>query len=145
MEEAFEELSHFDPEAGASSRRQRVLAKIAVDAFQLRLVDLAAVLAVVDSVLAAPEGRDVVVVLYAGGAHAACVESFWRSRGFTGEGLPRQGLVPRSKALNRISLRSEKTIGRMMSQEDSHFQRISMILINYLRNLHPKKKHLWKK
>ncbi|CAJ1371245.1 unnamed protein product [Effrenium voratum] len=93
LPDAFEELASFDPLSGPSSRRQRVLAKIIIDSFQLRLVDLAAVLSMADSVLSANKGDEMVVVLYAGGAHAKCVENFWRSQGFSPDGLPKQGLV----------------------------------------------------
>ncbi|CAE7941977.1 unnamed protein product, partial [Symbiodinium sp. KB8] len=92
MEEAFRELAEFEPQSG-SSRRQRVLAKIVIDAFQLRLVDLAAILRVADCVLSAREDEEVVVVLYAGGAHAHCVEEFWRAQSFTSDDLPKRGLV----------------------------------------------------
>ncbi|CAE7580554.1 unnamed protein product [Symbiodinium natans] len=91
MEEAFRELAEFEPKSG-SSRRQRVLAKILIDVFQLRLVDLAAILRVADCVLSAGEDEEVVVVLYAGGAHAHCVEEFWRAQGFTSDDLPKRGL-----------------------------------------------------
>ncbi|CAE7040516.1 unnamed protein product [Symbiodinium sp. CCMP2592] len=90
MEEAFRELAEFEPQSG-SSRRQRVLAKIVIDAFQLRLVDLAAILRVADCVLSAKEDEEVVVVLYAGGAHAHCVEEFWRAQSFTSDDLPKRG------------------------------------------------------
>ncbi|CAK9069719.1 unnamed protein product [Durusdinium trenchii] len=69
VQEAFEELATFDPKSGPSSRRQRVLAKMIIDSFQLRSVDLAAVLTMADCILEAPEGEEVVVVLYAGGVY----------------------------------------------------------------------------
>eukprot|EP00913_Durusdinium_trenchii_P018126 g17031.t1 len=42
-------------QSGPSSRRQRVLAKMIIDSFQLRSVDLAAVLTMADCILEAPE------------------------------------------------------------------------------------------
>eukprot|EP00434_Breviolum_minutum_P008953 symbB.v1.2.007888.t1/scaffold489.1/size197246/6 len=94
LEMAFEELSAFDPASKtAANRRQRVLAKIIIDSFQLRSVDLAAVLTMAECMLEAQEGEEVVVVLYAGGTHSHCVEKFWRSQGFTSDGLPKRGLV----------------------------------------------------
>ncbi|CAE7258529.1 unnamed protein product, partial [Symbiodinium pilosum] len=75
------------------SLHELVLAKILIDAFQLRLVDLAAILRVADCVLSAREDEEVVVVLYAGGAHAHCVEEFWRAQSFTSDDLPKRGLV----------------------------------------------------
>ncbi|CAL1128114.1 unnamed protein product [Cladocopium goreaui] len=93
LQEAFEELAAFHPSTQAASRRQRVLAKIIIDSFQLRLVDLAAVLTMAECMLEAKEGEEVVVVLYAGGAHTQCVERFWRSQGFSSDGLPKRGLV----------------------------------------------------
>ncbi|CAE8704336.1 unnamed protein product, partial [Polarella glacialis] len=94
FEEAFAELYKFKPSEGKpSSRKQRVLAKIMVDCFQLRMVDLAAVLVVGDCVTAAPPGSEVVVVMYAGGDHSKTVAEFFRARGFDSEGLVRNGLV----------------------------------------------------
>merc|ERR1712190_379015 len=54
FEAAFEELSKFDPRARITTRRERALAKILVDGFQLRLVDLAAVLQIVEIVAKSP-------------------------------------------------------------------------------------------
>ena len=90
---AFAEFSLLDPAARTTTRRERVLAKILVDIFQLRLVDVAAALAVADAVVGAPPGGRVVVVLYAGGDHARCVADFWREQGLTSRGLPRGGFV----------------------------------------------------
>jgi len=86
LDEAFRELAAFDPGARASTKRERVLAKIVVDGFQLRLVDVAAVLSVADAVLSAPEGARVAVVLYAGEDHTKSVAEFWRGQGFSSVG-----------------------------------------------------------
>lgn len=88
------EIVSFDPDAGKpTTKRQRVLAKIIIDVFQLRMVDLAAILLVSDRVLQARIGTEVVVILYAGSDHASAVESFFRERGFRGDHLPRAGRV----------------------------------------------------
>lgn len=95
---AFCELAAFDAATGQpATRRQRVLAKILVDIFQLRLVDLAAILRVADAVVAAPEGQRVVVILYAGADHASSVVEFWRARGFSHWGLPAGGMVGKER------------------------------------------------
>jgi len=93
IEDAFKELAAFKPEARASSRRERVLAKFLVDGFQLRLVDLAAILRVASVVAASPPESRVVVVFYAGVDHAKSLNEFWRSQGFGHKGLPQEGLV----------------------------------------------------
>lgn len=90
---AFQELSKLNAAQRVSTARERVLAKILVDAFQLRLVDLAATLCVADAVMAAPSGTRVVVVMYAGADHTKCVADFWRARGFSHKGLPQKGYV----------------------------------------------------
>jgi len=77
----------------SSTKRERVLAKMLVDIYQLRLVDLAMILSVADCALAVETGQRVVVVLYAGGDHTKSLTEFWRSRGFGNTGLPNQGLV----------------------------------------------------
>eukprot|EP00971_Amphidinium_carterae_P299118 5942548-Amphidinium_carterae.1 len=64
-----------------------------VDFFQLRLVDVAAILKVAELVLQEPEGAQIVVVLYAGTDHTRNVEKFWRMQGFTADGLPEAGWV----------------------------------------------------
>lgn len=93
-EAAFEELRSFDPVSGAlATRRQRVLSKILVDAWQLTSVDLAAALKVVQAALAAPEGGRAVVIFYAGEAHTRSAVNFWRTQGFGHVGLPQRGLV----------------------------------------------------
>ncbi|OLQ10319.1 hypothetical protein AK812_SmicGene5993 [Symbiodinium microadriaticum] len=94
FEDAMAEIVSFDPDAGKpTTKRQRVLAKIIIDVFQLRMVDLAAILLVSDRVLQARIGTEVVVILYAGSDHASAVESFFRERGFRGDHLPRAGRV----------------------------------------------------
>mmetsp|Transcript_49736 Transcript_49736/g.155649 ORF Transcript_49736/g.155649 Transcript_49736/m.155649 type:complete len:697 (+) Transcript_49736:72-2162(+) len=91
VEEAFQELSRFDPTTRVSTGRERVLAKIILDCIQLRMVDLAAILRVTDAVLAAEPGSNVVVIVYAGVDHTKSVADFLRARGFGHAGLPQQG------------------------------------------------------
>jgi len=90
---AFAELLRSDLGARVSTRRERVLAKILVDAFMLRLVDLAAVLKMADAILNAPAGKPVVLVAFLGGDHANLVADFWLSQGFSSKGLPAKGIV----------------------------------------------------
>jgi len=95
---AFAELKSFGDALAkgstrSSTKRECVLAKMLVDIYQLRLVDLAMILSVADCALAAETGQRVVVVLYAGGDHTKSVTTFWRSMGFGNTGLPNQGLV----------------------------------------------------
>ncbi|CAK0882175.1 unnamed protein product [Prorocentrum cordatum] len=92
-ESAFQELRAFDFRSRSSTRRERVLAKILVDAFQLRLVDAAAILTIGNIVAQSEEGARVVVVLYAGAAHSRCVVEFFRSQGLGHQGLPKKGYV----------------------------------------------------
>lgn len=93
FEAAFAEIAAFDYDARVSTRRERALAKILVDAFQIRLVDLAAILSVADAVATSPSGARVVVVLYAGADHTKNVEEFWRGQGFGDAGLQQGGRV----------------------------------------------------
>jgi hypothetical protein len=94
VEEAFKEISKFDIAAGrASTKKQRLLAKILVDAFQLRLVDLASILKAAHIATMAPEGSKVVIVVYAGSDHTKNVISFWEKFGFTSAGLSGKGNV----------------------------------------------------
>lgn len=94
FDEAMREILAFDPIDGkATTRRQRVLAKIIIDVFQLRMVDLASVLIVLDRALAYPKGSEVVIIMYAGSDHSHTVEKFYRDLGFSAKSLPRQGLV----------------------------------------------------
>jgi len=96
LDEAFRELAAFDPASRVSTYRERVLAKIIVDAFQVRLVDLAMIFAVAEAVLDAPPSLPVVVVLYAGEDHTKSVAEFWRAHGLSSEGLPKGGRVGKS-------------------------------------------------
>mmetsp|Transcript_100696 Transcript_100696/g.323321 ORF Transcript_100696/g.323321 Transcript_100696/m.323321 type:complete len:731 (+) Transcript_100696:3-2195(+) len=91
--EAFNEFSKFDPAKRTSTMRERVLAKIIVDAFQLRLVDISMVFAIADAVLASPSDKPVVILLYAGEDHTKSVADFWRKRGFASSGLPGKGQI----------------------------------------------------
>jgi len=93
VEDAFKELAKFDPSKRSSSKRERVLAKIMVDIYQLRLVDLAAVLRVADVIASAPQDKPLVVILYTGSDHTKCVVEFWRSQGFSPKGLAQKGYV----------------------------------------------------
>lgn len=90
IERAFEE---FKAESGKSSNRQQVLSKILVDAFQLRSVDLAMVLKSAEVAVRAPRGARVVIVHYAGLDHTRSAVKFWRSQGFSHEGLRNRGVV----------------------------------------------------
>jgi len=88
ISEAFKELSAFDPEKGqASSRRLRVLAKIIIDVFQVRLVDLAMILSVASIIGAAEPNEKVSVVIYAGADHTRSVEEFFCQQGFKEVGM----------------------------------------------------------
>jgi hypothetical protein len=82
FEAAFAEVIRSRPSTQASSSREQVLAKILVDAFQLRLVDLSMILKTANIVMATPKGGRVVVVQYAGADHIRSVVKFWRSQGF---------------------------------------------------------------
>jgi len=93
FEAAFAELLSFDPETRVTTRRERVLAKILVDAFQLKLVDLASILKMASVVMQAPENSQVVIVYFAGADHVTPVVEFWRSQGFSAKGLPKKGVV----------------------------------------------------
>jgi len=93
LDDAFKELASFDPESRISTPRERVLAKIIVDVFQLRAFDLAISLAVMESAIDAPPGEPVVVILYAGEDHTRSASEFWRAQGFHSEGLPNDGVV----------------------------------------------------
>lgn len=90
---AFEELRAIDLSSRVTNRRERALAKILVDGFQLRLVDVAAILRMALAVAKAPPGENVVVVLFAGLDHSNLVADFWRSHGFGAKGLPKKGVV----------------------------------------------------
>lgn len=91
FDEAMQEILSYGPSSGPTTRRQRVLAKIIVDVFQLRMVDLASILIVMDRVLAFPEGSEVVIIMYTGGGYARTVQHFYQYLGFTGRHLPQQG------------------------------------------------------
>lgn len=92
-EAAFEELARFDPEKRVTTRRERVLSKILVDAFQLHLVDLASILKMTEVAMRAPGDKPLVIVYFAGGNHTDNVAKFWRSQGFSPKGLPKKGVV----------------------------------------------------
>lgn len=91
-EAAFSELSLFDATAPAT-KRQRVLAKVIVDIFQLRMVDLASILRIADIATSAPAGSRIVIVYYAGVDHVRSITEFWTSQGFSHKGLEDEGLV----------------------------------------------------
>lgn len=86
FKQAFSELLGLDSKAGCATRRQRVLSKILVDAFQLRLVDLAAILKVASITASAASDERLVFVLYAGADHTANIVKFWTSHGFSFHG-----------------------------------------------------------
>jgi hypothetical protein len=98
IEAAFAEIAQFDTEAGrASTRRQRVLAKFVIDAFQLRLVDLSAILKMAHIATTTPEGGKCVIVFYAGSDHTKNVRTFFEEHGFSSAGLPAKGVVGKGK------------------------------------------------
>lgn len=93
VQEAFEELMHFDPERSQrSSRRERVMAKILVDVYMLCIVDVALALATAEAMLRSQHGRAVIVV-YAGADHIRKQVKFWESQGFSSKQLPGDGIV----------------------------------------------------
>lgn len=94
LDQALAELRHFNSEDNEpTTRKQRVLAKIIVDVFQLRLVDIAAILRVATIVAKAPVGSRQVVVFYGGSDHTSSLMTFFKAQGFSAKGLPRDGLV----------------------------------------------------
>jgi len=93
FDEAMREILSYREGKATSTRRQRVLAKIIIDVFQLRMVDLASILIVMDRALAFPEGSEVVIIMYAGGDHTQTIEKFYRDVGFSSHALPRNGRV----------------------------------------------------
>jgi len=98
IEAAFAEIGQFDIQAGcASTRRQRVLAKFAIDAFQLRLVDLSAILKMAHIATSTPEGGQCAIVFYAGSDHTKNVKKFFEENGFSHAGLPAKGVVGKEK------------------------------------------------
>jgi hypothetical protein len=93
LDAGFEELKAWDPEKRTTSNRERMIAQLFIDAYQLRLVDLSAILKMAAATLSAPKGKPVVIILYAGEDHTRNVSEFWLSHGFTHRGLPNKGYV----------------------------------------------------
>jgi hypothetical protein len=94
MDAAFEKLRELDlQKSKATTRHQRVLAKILIDAFQLRLVDLASILKMAQIVLNTPPKAHVVVVFYAGSDHTTNVTRFWQEFGFSSKRLAGRSVV----------------------------------------------------
>lgn len=94
LTQALAELRQFNSaDLAATSKRQRVLAKIIVDAFHLRLVDVAAILKVAAIAASAPVGSRLVIVFYGGSDHTKSLSTFFKSQGFSSEGLPSGGMV----------------------------------------------------
>jgi hypothetical protein len=93
LDAGFEELNAWDPEKRVTNCRERMLAQIFIDSYQLRLVDLSAVLKMAALTVSAPKGKPVVIILYAGEDHTNNVSEFWRSHGFGHKGLPNKGYV----------------------------------------------------
>eukprot|EP00439_Symbiodinium_sp_Y106_P082559 s117_g22.t1 len=91
--DAFAELKRFDPDERISTRRERVLAKILIDAFLLCIVDVAAVLRTAEAILKAPEESQLILVLYAGGTHIQHQVKFWQAQGFSSKALPNKGVL----------------------------------------------------
>ncbi|CAJ1418079.1 unnamed protein product [Effrenium voratum] len=92
FEDAMQEILRFDPEKGPSTRRQRVLAKIIIDIFQLRATDLSLILSVAERAAAA-DSHEVVLIAYTGSDHSLSVEHFYRLQGFTSRVFPNDGLL----------------------------------------------------
>jgi len=94
LEKSLQELASLNTgEVITSSKRQRVLAKIIVDAFQLRLVDVATILKVALIAASAPIGSKLAIVFYGGADHTSNLAKFFKEQGFSHEGLSRDGLV----------------------------------------------------
>jgi len=93
LDAGFEELKAWNPEKRATNNRERMIAQLFIDAYQLRLVDLSAILKMAAVTLSAPKGKPVVIVLYAGEDHTRNVSDFWRSHGFGHQGLANEGYV----------------------------------------------------
>eukprot|EP00746_Dinoflagellata_sp_MGD_P003254 gnl/MRDRNA2_/MRDRNA2_106312_c0_seq1.p1 gnl/MRDRNA2_/MRDRNA2_106312_c0~~gnl/MRDRNA2_/MRDRNA2_106312_c0_seq1.p1 ORF type:complete len:844 (+),score=147.29 gnl/MRDRNA2_/MRDRNA2_106312_c0_seq1:135-2534(+) len=93
LQEAFMEFKKSRDKSQPSSSRERCLSQIIVDSFSLRSVDLAMVLKTADIAVSAPEGAQVVVVIYAGSDHTRSAAKFWCSQGFSNNELPNKGLV----------------------------------------------------
>eukprot|EP00928_Gymnodinium_smaydae_P007251 TRINITY_DN12616_c0_g1_i1.p1 TRINITY_DN12616_c0_g1~~TRINITY_DN12616_c0_g1_i1.p1 ORF type:complete len:496 (+),score=93.95 TRINITY_DN12616_c0_g1_i1:548-2035(+) len=93
FQSSFDELLRFNPEERIASRRERVLSKIIVDAFQLCLVDVASILKMAEVAARAPKESKLVIVYFAGANHTNRVAKFWHSQGFSGKSLPSKGIV----------------------------------------------------
>merc|ERR1711865_392792 len=94
LDEALAEVRQFKSEdMVATSKRQRVLAKIILDVMQLRLVDVAAILKVATIAASAPAGSRLAVVFYGGADHTSSLISYFRGQGFSHKGLAKEGLV----------------------------------------------------
>eukprot|EP00913_Durusdinium_trenchii_P019985 g18784.t1 len=83
-----------------SSKKMEDGGWIMVDIFQLRSVDLAMILKSMEVALAAPEGKEVVVVCYGGLDHTRNVAKFFQELGFSGRGL-RGGVVGKEEQLGK--------------------------------------------
>lgn len=86
--DAFKEFAALAKDGRVSNKRERVLAQIIVDSYQLRMVDLASILAIAQAVVAAAaEGERCVVVYYGGADHATSLVDFWESEGWVKTGM----------------------------------------------------------
>jgi len=99
LAEALKELGESEGKdtVTTTSKRQRVCAKIIVDAFQLRLVDTAAILKVASIAASAPVGSKLAVVFYGGSDHTSSLGTFFKAQGFSHKGLPKDGRVEGGK------------------------------------------------
>jgi len=98
LTQALEELQDFKVDDKVpTTKRQRVCAKIIVDAFQLRLVDTAAILKVATIAASAPVGSRLAVVFYGGSDHTSSLMTFFKAQGFSTKGLPKDGKVEGGK------------------------------------------------
>jgi len=94
LDQALAELRQFKSEDRvATTKRQRVMAKIIVDVMQLRLVDVAAILKVATIAASSPVGSRHAIVFYGGADHTSSLITFFKSQGFSHKGLSREGLV----------------------------------------------------
>lgn len=88
IDEAFQEFALLAKESRRSTTRERVLAEILIDIYQIRMVDLASILSVAKAVISASKhGEPCVVVYYGGADHTAGLVNFWLSEGWESQGV----------------------------------------------------------
>jgi len=93
VREIFDEWKVDNPEKRASTARDRVLSQIIIDAYQLRMVDVSAIITIARCIASA-KSQKIVLVLYMGSEHTQTIlEFFQNNMGFNNVGLTRKGLV----------------------------------------------------